>query len=358
MDMKAKVGGIPKWGWIVIVPVTIVAVLYWRYRKSTKAAAAAANDPYNPLLNGTPRDVSLDPGVGTGGFFDHVPPSPVGVDDIVSNEQWAIHAINDLISKGYPASDADAAIRAYISTQPVSASQRSLVDIALGVFGAPPNLLPPAAGGGASLLGYAKKTYSSAGPLGASFLGDPSGDQAGSTDPAIYAYYSDNTYRWISGEEWQKIVINNGGIAPAVDLIEAASDLWNEWRFQGLRPPSWISPTGVTPYSYLPPKQTDFAAPSSVPTGYHVYTVGSPFKAGGSLFGLAQIIYGDGNKWPLLYNLNRSTIRDPNVLYEGQKLIVPNTGALGAGIQGPYQTSNEVAGYDVAADWQNRNDSP
>lgn len=44
----------------------------------------------------------------------------------------------------------------------------------------------------------------------------------------------------------------------------------------------------------------------------------------GSLWQIAQREYGDGSKWQLIYNANRSTIgNDPNLIYAGMKLKIP-----------------------------------
>ena len=44
----------------------------------------------------------------------------------------------------------------------------------------------------------------------------------------------------------------------------------------------------------------------------------------GSLWGIAQHFYGDGSKWPTIYNANRATIGpNPNLIHPGQVLVVP-----------------------------------
>ena len=42
-----------------------------------------------------------------------------------------------------------------------------------------------------------------------------------------------------------------------------------------------------------------------------------------SLFNVAQRVYGDGNRFLDLYNANRDSIKDINVVHEGQELIIP-----------------------------------
>jgi hypothetical protein len=44
---------------------------------------------------------------------------------------------------------------------------------------------------------------------------------------------------------------------------------------------------------------------------------------GDSLWRISRIIYGDGGRYALLYRANRTRIRDPNLIYPGQALVLP-----------------------------------
>lgn len=57
--------------------------------------------------------------------------------------------------------------------------------------------------------------------------------------------------------------------------------------------------------------------------GAKTYTV----KSGDSLWKIAQSILGKGSRYMEIYNLNRDKIKDPNVIYEGQVLTMPEGGA-------------------------------
>lgn len=46
-------------------------------------------------------------------------------------------------------------------------------------------------------------------------------------------------------------------------------------------------------------------------------------KIGDSLSKIAQGFYGNMNHWPVIYVMNQNQIKNPNVIYPGQKLIVP-----------------------------------
>ncbi|HEY2989174.1 MAG TPA: ABC transporter substrate-binding protein [Candidatus Binatia bacterium] len=48
---------------------------------------------------------------------------------------------------------------------------------------------------------------------------------------------------------------------------------------------------------------------------------------GDTLSRLAQKNYGDATKWPKIYEANKQTIKNPNYIYVGQKIVIPAEGA-------------------------------
>lgn len=62
-----------------------------------------------------------------------------------------------------------------------------------------------------------------------------------------------------------------------------------------------------------PEKPTEPTAPGGT------YTV----KAGDNLWKIAQKTLGNGNKWTVLYDLNKATVKNPNSIYVGQVLLLP-----------------------------------
>ena len=49
-------------------------------------------------------------------------------------------------------------------------------------------------------------------------------------------------------------------------------------------------------------------------------------QAGDTLWSLAQRFYGNPHMWPRIYDANEPQIQDPNEIFPGQKLIIPDAG--------------------------------
>lgn len=73
-----------------------------------------------------------------------------------------------------------------------------------------------------------------------------------------------------------------------------------------------------------PPSASASMTPDSfVRTGGGTYTV----QPGDTLSGIARRMLGDGNLWRSLFNANRGVISDPNRIYPGQVLALPESAA-------------------------------
>lgn len=46
-------------------------------------------------------------------------------------------------------------------------------------------------------------------------------------------------------------------------------------------------------------------------------------KSGDTLWGIAKAYYGNGAEYPKIFNANRNIIKNPNLIYPGQKLVIP-----------------------------------
>ncbi|MDZ4805042.1 MAG: LysM peptidoglycan-binding domain-containing protein [Candidatus Eisenbacteria bacterium] len=58
--------------------------------------------------------------------------------------------------------------------------------------------------------------------------------------------------------------------------------------------------------------------PTASPTS-RTYTV----VAGDSLSKIAKREYGDGNKWPTIFEANRDKLKNPDLIHPGQVLVIP-----------------------------------
>ena len=53
------------------------------------------------------------------------------------------------------------------------------------------------------------------------------------------------------------------------------------------------------------------------------YVLGTDSRDGGTLSGVARLFYGDGNKWPLIWEANKAAVPDPDRLKPGTILVIP-----------------------------------
>ncbi len=65
------------------------------------------------------------------------------------------------------------------------------------------------------------------------------------------------------------------------------------------------------------------AAPSSAADVVLSSVQTAHVEPGNTLWGLSQTFYGDGSRYQLIYAANTNQIRNPNVIYPGQTLVVP-----------------------------------
>lgn len=68
-------------------------------------------------------------------------------------------------------------------------------------------------------------------------------------------------------------------------------------------------------------RASDAASASATPTGNgaHSYTV----RAGDTLSHIAQRYYGKASDWRRIYDANRATIENPDLIHPGQQLTIP-----------------------------------
>ena len=66
-------------------------------------------------------------------------------------------------------------------------------------------------------------------------------------------------------------------------------------------------------------------APAAIPVDTPVSTDGKRYTvvAGDSLSRIAQREYGDANEWHRIFEANRDSIKDPDLIHPGQSLAIP-----------------------------------
>lgn len=72
--------------------------------------------------------------------------------------------------------------------------------------------------------------------------------------------------------------------------------------------------------------------------GFQTYVV----KAGDSLSLIAQQVLGDANRWNEIWEANKETVSDPNVISPGQELRIPIESTAMSGLEG--QDERRVGG--------------
>ncbi|HZX79388.1 MAG TPA: LysM peptidoglycan-binding domain-containing protein [Lysobacter sp.] len=66
------------------------------------------------------------------------------------------------------------------------------------------------------------------------------------------------------------------------------------------------------------------ATSTATPTQPRTYTV----KPGDSLSKIAQQVYGRADRWQLIFEANRATVRDADLIHPGQVLVLPDASTL------------------------------
>ncbi|MDE1933673.1 LysM peptidoglycan-binding domain-containing protein, partial [Bradyrhizobium sp.] len=166
-------------------------------------------------------------------------------------------------------------------------------------------------------------------------VADPSGEfvmvpprlPAGSYELTLSAKLPDGTAR--VSQHGAKVTVNDaqpgggGAQARAADVAETAS-----------QPPSSSEPRspGVKPQESAALEPTHaIHARSAKEEGTSAPAAGRAVSSkivshGDSLWRISRIIYGDGSRYALVYQANRGQIRNPNLIYPGQTLVLPRKG--------------------------------
>lgn len=132
-DMGKMIGPLPLGAWAAVLIGGLGVAYYTRHSGSATPAPTDA-----PVVN--------DPvGTGGSGMWANIdtPSSVDTVADPTTNDEWATKAIRTLVATGYPAINADQAIRRYVAGETLAASEAAMVNAAIMLIGPTPQVLPP-----------------------------------------------------------------------------------------------------------------------------------------------------------------------------------------------------------------------
>ena len=73
------------------------------------------------------------------------------------------------------------------------------------------------------------------------------------------------------------------------------------------------------PIERTPAGPVETSRPTEASTPSRDYTI----RSGDSLSKIAKQFYGDAADWQKIYQANKDTIKDPNMIYPGQKIKIP-----------------------------------
>jgi len=106
-----------------------------------------------------------------------------------------------------------------------------------------------------------------------------------------------------SGERWREIAALNEGRQVADGVrFRSATSIVPGWKLM------------------VPSATTDLGTKTRVTTASDLITV----ERGDTLWGLSEEAYGDGEDWPKIFEANRATIENPDLIFPGQQLRTPD----------------------------------
>lgn len=166
--LQQKVLGVPAWALALIMSAGFIAFIVWRNRKKANSAVPAGAAIGTPADTGTFDPNAVDPATGLlysqempadyglpagaiGGYLSQDPTNPAypvglteqGLPGPVTNLQWARLAADSLIAKGSDPTLVQTALSKFLAGQPLSAAEQSVENLALQMFGSPPEGVTP-----------------------------------------------------------------------------------------------------------------------------------------------------------------------------------------------------------------------
>jgi nucleoid-associated protein YgaU len=145
---------------------------------------------------------------------------------------------------------------------------------------------------------------------------------AGSYELTLNAKLPDGTVT--SSQHGAAVTVDDTG--PSARVVQSRAEYVPEAASQSK--PSLEARTGkpqesasLQPVHANPASSSSEAAASSSAAGHAISS--KIISRGDSLWRISRIVYGDGSRYALVYRANRDRIRDPNLIYPGQTLVLP-----------------------------------
>lgn len=132
LNLGKQIGPLPAGAWVGVVGGGL-AIAYFINRDQKNSSDES-------------EDVQVgESGVGTGGggFIYNPPQEATGPVIEKTNHQWGITATNHLVSLGNSPTEADNAVRKYLSSEILTVKETGMINIVVRQFGAPPEPLSP-----------------------------------------------------------------------------------------------------------------------------------------------------------------------------------------------------------------------
>jgi LysM repeat protein len=310
-QLGKMIGPLPVGAWIAVVGGGLAFALYQRNKGNVDLTAPGELD-----------NTSVDSGVGLGGVpagytytGGDAGDDPTGSQPITDNITWATNAVNALVASGYDAAAAQTAISNYINGGTLTLQQWAMISLAIARVGAVPD--PPTTQNNPPAT---KPPGSTVTPPKATPVFKPI---ASRTPTGIYYVKSavrgrDKTGKIVgpSRSVGYRVTVTQWGTINSVLYARSYNYYYPESTLTSHKPASGQSKSGGTKKVTGTKKKTTPAKPKPKPK-LRTYTV----KRGDTLSGIAQHYH---MSWQRLYNANRGKISNPNRIYPGQKLTIPN----------------------------------
>ncbi len=286
--MKKKVGGIPV-VYLAAGFVVILAVIAWQMKPSATAAdnaEVAVESADDTIMRESEVYPALPLGTVTASSSERTDNS--GNTSISTNDEWLRRGVMYLAGKGVSPGDAQLALTTYLDGNEVTFEQGGMRDDVIRELGMPP--YPVLIGGTRADVARTQ------GPLPRSHIvKNTNDDTAGKIAQLYYGRADAFAVSAVSDKNGGRVSYNVG------DSVEV--------------------PVLPTPAVVAAPSPTVVAAPTPTvtakPTRY--YTV----VRGDTLSGIAYRYYRNASKWTVIYNANRGIIKNANLIYPGQRFVIP-----------------------------------